>query len=402
MATLLRSRRETLAALMTREMGKPITAALAEIEKCAAACQWAAENGAKILEPRIVASDATRSLVRYDPIGPILAIMPWNFPFWQVYRFAVGALVAGNTAILKHAPNVPGCAEAIEQLFAEAGFGDGVMVSIRIADNSEAQRLVEDQRVRAVTLTGSTRAGIAVASAAAMKLKRTVLELGGSDAFIVLADADVESAAKHAAMARCINSGQSCIAAKRFIVERPVFDDFCRAMVDAMNGLKIGDPMDWATEIGPLAREDLLENIERQCNESVAAGAELLCGGHRLKRPGFYFEPTLLSRVTAKMPAVCEETFGPLAAVMAAQNRRHAIELANQSEYGLGASIWTRDTAAAEAMAGELECGSVFINGIVKSDPRLPFGGIKHSGWGRELSAEGVREFTNVKTVWAA
>jgi succinate-semialdehyde dehydrogenase/glutarate-semialdehyde dehydrogenase len=227
-----------------------------------------------------------------------------------------------------------------------------------------------------------------------------VLELGGSDAFIVLADADVELAAKQAATARCINTGQSCIAAKRFIVAKSIYHEFCGAMAHAMTQMKVGDPMDWATEIGPLAREDLLENIERQCNESVVAGAELICGGHRIKRPGFYFEPTIFARVTANMPVVREETFGPVAAVMVAENRQHAVELANASEYGLGASIWTKDIAAAETMAAELECGSVFINGIVKSDARLPFGGIKHSGWGRELSEEGVREFTNIKTVW--
>jgi succinate-semialdehyde dehydrogenase/glutarate-semialdehyde dehydrogenase len=400
MAKLLRTRREALANLMTTEMGKPITAAGAEIDKCASGCEWAAAHAEEILLNREVASDARKSFVRYDPIGPILAIMPWNFPFWQVYRFAIGALAAGNVAVLKHAPNVPGCAAAIEQLFNDAGFDAGALVSLRVSRNEVAQALIADPRVRAVTLTGSTRAGIAVATAAAAVLKRTVLELGGSDPFIVLADADAALAGKQAAKARCINAGQSCIAAKRFIVEKQVYHDFCHAMVEAMKEMKVGDPMDWATEVGPLAREDLLINIELQSRESVAAGAEILCGGHRVKRPGFYFEPTVLTRVTATMPVVREETFGPLAAVMEAENRQQAIWLANRSDFGLGASIWTRDIAAAESMAAELECGSVFINGIVKSDPRLPFGGIKQSGWGRELSEEGMREFTNVKSVW--
>lgn len=396
----LRHRRDEFARLMTAEMGKPITASEAEVDKCAGACEFFAKNAAKFLAPRTIESDALRSYVRFDPIGPVLAIMPWNFPFWQVIRFAAPALMAGNVGVLKHAPNVPGCAAALESIFAEAGFPRGTFMSLNISNNEVAEKLVEHPVIRAVTLTGSDRAGRAVSSAAGRVLKKTVMELGGSDPFIVLADADVASVARKAAEARCINNGQSCIAAKRFIVESLVADQFESAMVKAMSEMKVGDPMDRATQIGPLARLDLLENLHSQVQRSIAQGAKLSLGGKRRGGKGYFYDPTVLADVKPGMVAFDEETFGPVAAIVKAQNAEDCVRLANLSQYGLGASIWTRDAALAEAMAERIESGSVFINGIVKSDSRLPFGGVKHSGWGRELSEFGIHEFVNVKTVW--
>jgi succinate-semialdehyde dehydrogenase/glutarate-semialdehyde dehydrogenase len=397
---VLRRDREVLARLMTTEMGKPITAAGQEVDKCATACGWFADNAAKLLEPREIPSDASRSFVRFDPIGPVLAIMPWNFPLWQVFRFAAPTLMAGNTGLLKHAPNVPGCSAAIENVFTDAGFPAGVFQSLRLS-NDQAARAIANDAVAAVTLTGSTRAGRSVAATAGKALKKTVLELGGSDPFIVIPkESDfLWEAAEHAVKARCINTGQSCIAAKRFIVVGWT-DPFEQHFAKMMGQLKIGDPMDPATEIGPLARLDLLENLHDQVERSVAAGAYLVCGGRRLDRKGYFYAPTILSDVTPGMPAFDEETFGPVAAVVAAKDVDHAIELANQSPYGLGASIWTRDVALAEKIAPRIESGNVFINGMVKSDPRLPFGGVKQSGYGRELSPFGIHEFVNIKTVW--
>jgi succinate-semialdehyde dehydrogenase/glutarate-semialdehyde dehydrogenase len=397
---LLRQRQGELARLMTAEMGKPIVAAEAEIAKCAGCCEYFSEHAEKFLAQIPAPSDAWHSYVKFEPVGLVLAIMPWNFPFWQVFRFAAPALMAGNVGLLKHAPNVPGCALAIADIFNDAGFPPGAFSSVLISDNAIAQHLAGHPAVDAVTLTGSEKAGSRVAAEAGGALKKTVMELGGSDAFIVLADAQIESVAKSAAEARCLNNGQSCIAAKRFIVEESVAAKFESAIVAVMNAFRIGDPMDRATQIGPLARLDLLENLDHQVRHSVRQGAKLLAGGNRLERKGFFYPPTVLSDVHPGMVAFDEETFGPVAAIIRAKDAADAVRLANLSRYGLGASIWTNDLARAEALAGQLECGSVFVNGPVKSDPRLPFGGIKKSGWGRELGDFGIREFVNVKTVW--
>ncbi|HEY1921148.1 MAG TPA: NAD-dependent succinate-semialdehyde dehydrogenase, partial [Tepidisphaeraceae bacterium] len=398
--SVLRRGRDELAKLMTAEVGKTISGSESEVEKCAAACDFFAEKAGDFLSPRVIGSDASKSYVRFDALGPVLAIMPWNFPFWQVIRFAAPALMAGNVAVLKHAPNVPGCSLAIEKVFSEAGFPAGVFSSLLISDNAAAQRLVDHPVIRAVTLTGSERAGAAVSAAAGGRLKKTVMELGGSDAFIVLADVDIEMVAAKAAEARCINNGQSCIAAKRFIVEEPIADRFEAAMIAAMGTMKVGDPMDHATQVGPLARLDLLHTLHEQVRRSIEQGAKLGLGGQRRSGKGFFYEPTVLTAVLPGMAAFDEETFGPVAAIIRARDAGDAVRLANQSRYGLGASIWTKDAGRAELLAAEIEAGSVFINGIVKSDSRLPFGGIKNSGWGRELSQFGIHEFVNVKTIW--
>jgi succinate-semialdehyde dehydrogenase/glutarate-semialdehyde dehydrogenase len=396
---ILRDRVGDYGRLITEEMGKPIAAAEGEVDKCAWVCDFYAENAERFLSPEPVGTDASRSLVRYDPLGPVLAIMPWNFPFWQVFRFAAPALMAGNAGLLKHAGNVPGTALAIEEVFRDAGFPEGVFTTLLIPSSRVAD-LIRHPTVRAVTLTGSDKAGMEVAAEAGRQLKKTVLELGGSDPFIVLADADPVETARQAAKARTINTGQSCIAAKRFIVEEPIADRFEEEMVKAMEALKIGDPMDRATEIGPMAREDLLGDLDDQVRRSVEAGAELKTGGKRIDGQGWYYSPTVLSGVRPGMPAFDEETFGPVAAVIRARDTDEAIELANRSRFGLGASIWTSDPARGEALAAEIEAGSVFVNGAVKSDPRLPFGGIKTSGYGRELADVGIREFVNIKSVW--
>jgi len=400
LAAQLRRQKTALAATMTAEMGKPIVAAEGEVEKCAAACDYVAEHAPRMLASQPINSDARRSYVRFDPLGVILAIMPWNFPLWQLFRFGAAAVAAGNVIALKHAPNVPGCAQAIEELFAAAGFPRGVLVNLRLADNARAQALVSDARIAAITLTGSERAGAAVAGQAAGVLKKTVLELGGSDAFIVLADVNIPAVAHAAAAARCINSGQSCIAAKRFIVLERVAEQFATALAQAMAEMIVGDPTDRATQLGPLARIDLLHNLDRQVKASLAAGAKLLTGGYRLEHKGFFYAPTVLTNVRPGMEVFDEETFGPVAAVIRAVDIADAIRLANASRYGLGASIWTGNAALAEPIAAELEVGNVFINGPVKSDPRLPCGGTKRSGWGKELGEIGLREFCNVKTVW--
>jgi succinate-semialdehyde dehydrogenase/glutarate-semialdehyde dehydrogenase len=396
---VLRSRRAELARLMTEEMGKPIGAAEAEVDKCAGCCDFFARFANEFLADEAIGSDATRSYVRYDPLGAVLAIMPWNFPLWQVVRFAAPALMAGNVGLLKHAPNVPGCALAIESAFREAACPPGVFTALMI-DTPAVEAVIGHPVVRAVTLTGSERAGMAVAQQAGKALKKTVLELGGSDPFIVLKDAGVESVAKAAADARCINAGQSCIAAKRFIVERPIAGAFEKAFAAALASLTIGDPADRATQVGPLARQDLLDNLADQVHRSIAAGARLVVGGQRLPRQGYFYPPTLLADVHAGMAAFDEETFGPVAALVVAEDAQDAVRLANASKYGLGASLWTRDTSLAERLAGQIDAGCIFINGPVKSDSRLPFGGVKHSGYGRELSEAGIREFVNIKTVW--
>ena len=400
-AAVLRRRAPELAQLMTLEMGKPIAAAEAEVEKCAWACEYFAEHAAELLAERAIATDASASFVRHDPLGVVLAIMPWNFPFWQVFRCAAPALMAGNTVVLKHASNVAGCAFAIADVFEQAGLPMGTFTSL-LVPSSRAESLVTDPRIAAVSVTGSEAAGREIAAAAGRSLKKTVLELGGSDAFIVLADADPVHAAEQAAAARCINNGESCIAAKRFIVVECIASAFERRLTEAMAGMTVGDPLDRAVQIGPLARPDLVDALEDQVARSVAAGAKLATGGRRLDRRGSYFPPTVLTNVSPGMAAFDEETFGPVAPVIRARDAEHAVALANQSRFGLGASIWTADTERGESLASRIDAGAVFINAIVKSDPRLPFGGIKASGYGRELSAEGIREFVNVKTVWRA
>ncbi len=398
-ADLLRDRTDDFARLMTEEMGKPLAAAESEVDKCAWVCDFYAEHAEGFLASETVATDATRSLVRYDPLGPVLAIMPWNFPFWQFFRFAAPALMAGNVAVLKHASNVPGSALAIEAAFREAGFPAGVVTTLLIS-SERAKRAIGHPAIRAVTLTGSDRAGMEVAAEAGRCLKKAVLELGGSDPFIVLADVDPLEAARQAARARTINSGQSCIAAKRFIVEDEIAGPFEEELVRAVEGLKVGDPLKRDSEVGPLAREDLLDSLDDQVRRSVEAGAQRRTGGRRLDGEGWFYAPTVLTGVEPGMAAFDEETFGPVAAVVRARDAAHAVELANRSVFGLGASIWTGDAARGEKLAAEIEAGNVFVNGIVKSDPRLPFGGVKRSGYGRELSAVGIREFVNIKTVW--
>jgi succinate-semialdehyde dehydrogenase/glutarate-semialdehyde dehydrogenase len=386
---------------MALEMGKPIVQGEAEVEKCAWACNYYAEHGEAFLADQPRQTEASRSYVRFDPIGPVLTIMPWNFPLWQVFRFAAPALMAGNAGILKHASNVPRCALEIEEVFRDAGFPENLFRALLVGSDKVAA-IIADSRIRAVTLTGSEGAGSKVAEQAGHHLKKTVLELGGSDPFIVLEDADIEKAAKTAADARLINSGQSCIAAKRFIVVDKVEDMFLRHFVSAMESRKMGDPLGRDTQVGPQARDDLRASLHRQVEESVKRGAKLLLGGRVPEGPGAFYPPTVLAAVNKGMPAFDEETFGPVAAVILAQDEADAIRLANDSPFGLGASLWTQDRERAERLVGQIEAGCVFVNEQVKSDPRLPFGGVKRSGYGRELSEYGMREFTNIKSVWMA
>ncbi|MEA2658259.1 MAG: succinate-semialdehyde dehydrogenase / glutarate-semialdehyde dehydrogenase [Candidatus Binatota bacterium] len=400
-ARILRERKEKYARTMALEMGKPVVQGEAEVEKCASCCDYYAEQAEPFLANQERQTDASRSYVRFDPLGPVLAIMPWNFPFWQVFRFAAPALMAGNAGILKHASNVPRCALEIEEVFRDAGFPENLFRALLVGSDKVAA-LIADARICAVTLTGSDSAGSKVAEQAGRELKKTVLELGGSDPFIVLEDADVEKAAKTAADARLINGGQSCIAAKRFIVVAEVEEKFIQRFVAAMATHKIGDPLDRATQVGPQARHDLRDSLHRQVEESIKRGAKLLLGGRVLEGPGAFYSPTVLAGVTKGMPAFDEETFGPVAGVIRAENEASAIRLANDSMFGLGSALWTENRERAERIAGEIEAGSVFVNGMVKSDPRLPFGGIKRSGYGRELSEYGIREFMNIKSVWMA
>jgi succinate-semialdehyde dehydrogenase / glutarate-semialdehyde dehydrogenase len=400
-SAILKQQKEEYARLMTEEMGKTISAAVAEIDKCAWVCDYFADHAQAFLSDRSIGTGAAASFIRYDSLGAILAIMPWNFPFWQVFRFAAPVLMAGNVGLLKHAPNVPGCAMAIEQVFGQAGFPEGVFASL-LVPTSEVPALIAHPAIQAVTLTGSVRAGQAVAAEAGRQLKKTVLELGGSDPFIVLGDAEPLEAAAAAARARTINCGQSCIAAKRLIVEESVVENFQEELVKQMRGLKVGDPMDPETEIGPMAREDLLTNLHDQVERSIQAGAKLLLGGCRLKKRGYFYPPTVLSQVRPGMAVFDEETFGPVAAIIQARDAKDAVDLANRSNFGLGASIWTSRPEVGQALASEIEAGLVFVNEIVQSDPRLPFGGIKRSGYGRELSDLGILEFVNIKTVWVA
>ena len=395
----LRARCDSLARTATREMGKPVTQAAAEVEKCASACEHFAERAAGYLREHVVPSNAAKSFIAFRPLGTILAIMPWNFPYWQVFRAAAPALMAGNTMVLKHAPNVTRCALEIEKLFRESGAPDGLFTTILVGVDHIAD-LMSDSRIAAATLTGSPRAGMSLASVAGHALKKTVLELGGSDAFIVLADADLEAAAAVAVKARFQNNGQSCIAAKRFIVERSVYDEFTSRFARHAVAQIVGDPLDPKTELGPIARDDLRETLHRQVQDSLAAGARVVSGGKPIDGPGFFYEATVLANVTPAMPVFCEETFGPAAAMIPAEDAEHAVQLANDSQYGLGGNVWTADIERAIALASKIESGSVFINGMTASDPRLPFGGIKHSGYGRELGSFGIHEFTNVQTVW--
>ncbi|MCS6801429.1 MAG: NAD-dependent succinate-semialdehyde dehydrogenase [Chloroflexota bacterium] len=399
LAAVLRADKARWAALITEEMGKPIVEAEAEVEKCAWNCEYFAANGPRFLADEPVPTEARESYVAFDPLGVVLAIMPWNFPFWQVFRFLAPTLVAGNTAVLKHAANVPRCALAIEEIVRRAGLPDGTLRALLVG-NEAVDAIIGDPRIAAVTLTGSSAAGEKVAAAAGRRLKKQVLELGGSDPFIVLADADLDAAAQTAARARNQNAGQSCIAAKRFIVEEPVADAFLERFTAAVQALRVGDPADRTTNVGPLARADLRDTLARQVEASRAHGARLVLGGAPLARRGFFYQPTILDRVQPDMPAFREETFGPVAAVIRARESEEAIALANASEYGLGAALWTADLDRAKALARRIEAGLVFINGLVASDPRLPFGGIKRSGYGRELGVFGIREFTNIKTVW--
>jgi succinate-semialdehyde dehydrogenase/glutarate-semialdehyde dehydrogenase len=398
-ATELRARKLELATLATREMGKTLVEAEAEVEKSALGCDYYAETGAAHLADVTIASSAAKSYVGFRPLGILLAIMPWNFPYWQVLRAAAPALMAGNVVVLKHAANVTGCALEIERVFRAAGFPEGAFTTLVVLGR-DMETVVADPRVAVVTLTGSEGAGSSVAATAGKYLKKTVLELGGSDAFIVLNDADIEGAAKTAVKARFQNNGQSCIAAKRFIIEAESYQTFCDAFVEHAKLLRIGDPLERETTLGPLAREDLRGDLERQISATVRAGAKLCTGGHSVARAGYYFEPTIVADVTAEMSMFAEETFGPAAAVVRARNLEDCIALANASPYGLGGNLWTGDIERAQQLAARLESGAVFVNGMTASDPRLPFGGVKKSGYGRELGSFGIHEFVNAQTVW--
>jgi succinate-semialdehyde dehydrogenase/glutarate-semialdehyde dehydrogenase len=395
----LRDHLAELAALITREMGKPIAEAQAEILKCATGCDFYAANAERFLADEPTPSGATESYVAYQPLGVVLAVMPWNFPFWQVFRFAAPALMAGNVGVLKHATNVTRCALEIENIFRSAGFPPGAFATV-VVPGKDVEKLIDDPRIAAVTLTGSEAAGVSVASAAGRNLKKTVLELGGSDAFIVLADADLDAAAQTAVKSRFQNAGQSCIAAKRFIVEAPVYDAFVERFAAAARELVVGDPTAPATKVGPMARGDLRDELAQMVDATLSHGARLASGGRNGHRTGYFYDPAVVIDVRPGMPLFDEEAFGPAAAVIKARDADEAVRLANDSKYGLGGNLWTRDIERAKHIARRLESGSVFINGMTASDPRLPFGGVKRSGYGRELSYFGIHEFMNVQTVW--
>ena len=398
-AEILEETKDELARMMTTEMGKPLAAAVAEVEKCAWACRYYADNGERLLADEPVETDAKRSFIRYLPIGAVLAVMPWNFPLWQVFRFAAPSLMAGNVGVLKHASNVPQSALAIEDVFRRAGFPEGAFQTLLVGSEAVA-RILDDPRIRAATLTGSTPAGRSVAERAGRNLKKTVLELGGSDPFIVLPSADLDAAAETAVKARVINNGQSCIAAKRFIVHQDVADAFTERFVRHMKALRVGDPMDDATDVGPLATAAIRDEVAEQVSRSVEMGARVLAGGERLEGPGFFYAPTILADVPEDAPAYREEVFGPVAVLYRARDNEDALRLANESEFGLGSSVWTTDDEEAGFFIRGLEAGMTYVNAMVSSDPRMPFGGVKNSGYGRELAAFGIREFVNVKTVW--
>jgi len=400
-AEVLRKDSGRYAELISEEMGKVMKEALAEVEKSAWVCDFYAENAETFLADEVIPSDASRSFVSHEPLGLVLAIMPWNFPFWQVFRFAAPALMAGNAGVLKHANNVPGSALAIEEVFRNAGFPEGVFTSL-IIDIPPVEGIIRDPRIKAVTLTGSERAGIAVASQAGGALKKTVLELGGSDPFIVLEDADIPGCVKSSVDSRMLNAGQSCIAAKRFIVVESRVQEFEEMQSKIMGSMRVGDPRDPRTEVGPMARVDLRDALHEQVQRSLAMGARLLTGGKILPGPGAFYAPTVVSAVVKGMSLYSEETFGPVSTIISVKDEEEAIRVANDTDYGLGASLWTRDMEKAERLARQIESGGVFINGMTKSDPRLPFGGVKRSGYGRELSHHGIREFVNIKTIWIA
>ncbi|HEX5965773.1 MAG TPA: NADP-dependent succinic semialdehyde dehydrogenase [Pyrinomonadaceae bacterium] len=398
-AEILETEKQEFGRTMTTEMGKPLTAAIGEAEKCAWVCRYYAENAERHLADQIVETNAKQSYVHFQPLGPVLAVMPWNFPFWQVFRFAAPALMAGNVGLLKHSSNVPQCALAIEEIFARAGFPRGVFQTLLIG-SAVVEGILKDPRVVAATLTGSEPAGRSVAAIAGKEIKKTVLELGGSDPFIVMPSADFDTAVRTAVKARTINNGQSCIAAKRFIVADEIYNRFEERFVSEMKALRIGDPMEEATEIGPLATPQIVDDLVEQVNKAVAGGARILTGGKKLDRPGNFYEPTVLVNVDPTTPVSCEEIFGPVAMLFRVANIDEAIQLANATSFGLGSAAWTNDANEQTRFIEELEAGSVFINGMVASDPRLPFGGVKNSGYGRELAEFGIREFMNIKTVW--
>ena len=397
-AEILDAECHELGRLMTLEMGKPITAAVAEAEKCATACRYYADNAERFLADQPVQMEGGKSWVAFQPLGVVLAIMPWNFPFWQVFRFAVPALMAGNVGVLKHASNVPQCALAIEDIFRRAGFTDGAFQTLLVGSEA-VEDLIADPRIAAVTLTGSEGAGRSVATAAGKNLKKAVLELGGSDPFVVMPSADLESAVATALTARMINNGQSCIAAKRFIIHEKIYDDFLKNFVARVSAMRIGDPMDEKTELGPLATGAIRDGLDEQVKKSVAAGARLATGGKKLDREGFYYAPTVLTDIPPGSPAARDELFGPVASVFKAKDITDAIRFANGTTFGLGASAWTRDQRERDQFIAEIESGLLFINGMVVSDPRLPFGGVKNSGFGRELGEFGIREFVNIKSI---
>ena len=396
---ILEGKKEKFARVMTTEMGKTFRSAVEEAVKCAWACRFYAENGEAFLADEVVATPATRSYVRYQPLGVVLAVMPWNYPFWQVIRAAAPILTAGNVMLLKHASNVPQCALMIEELFREAGFPEGVFQTLLIGSD-KVERILGDSRVAGVTLTGSEGAGVQVAQGAAKKVKKVLLELGGSDPFIVMPSANLEEAVATAVKARISNNGQSCIAAKRFIVAEPIFEEFQRRFVATMAALKVGDPFDEKTELGPLATKDGVTSLHQSVQTTVESGGKLLTGGQRIDGPGNFYAPTVLTHIPKGSPAQCEELFGPVASVFRAKDLDEAIRIANDSRFGLGASAWTNDEKERERLINEIESGMVFINRMVVSDPRLPFGGVKWSGYGRELGTFGIREFTDIKTVW--
>ncbi|HEY4698120.1 MAG TPA: NAD-dependent succinate-semialdehyde dehydrogenase [Gallionella sp.] len=398
-ATQLCAQRDRYAILITQEMGKPLREARAEVEKCASACDYYAQHGEEFMRAEPVESDAGKSYIAYYPLGVVLAVMPWNFPFWQVFRAAAPALMAGNALLLKHAPNVPQCALALETIFRECDLPDGVFTNLMI-DVEQVAEAIASPHVHAVTLTGSEAAGRKVAACAGQHLKKCVLELGGSDPFIVLHDADIELTVDMAIASRFMNCGQSCIAAKRFIVVPQIADEFLRELKARVETLRLGDPMDDATQIGPMARLDLRDTLHKQVSDSIAQGAVAVVGCKPVERAGFFYQPSILDRVTANTRAWHEELFGPVATVIRAASEADALRIANETRFGLGSSIWSKDTARAEQLAKQIQAGSTFINGMVKSDPRLPFGGVKASGYGRELSRLGMHEFVNAKTVW--
>ncbi len=400
-AEILRRNKEKYARLMSLEMGKIIKESRAEIEKCAWVCEYYAEKAESFLQDELVETDAGKSFVAFNPIGAVLAVMPWNFPFWQVFRFAAPALMAGNVGLLKHASNVPGCALAIEDVFKEAGFPEDVFRTLMIP-SSQVEPVIRHPFIKAVTLTGSEPAGAFVASVAASEIKKAVLELGGSDPFIVLEDADIPACVLTASQARMINAGQSCIAAKRFIVVESRVAEFETQQAAIMGALKVGDPLLEETQVGPLARPDLVDELDAQVRQSIQAGAKVITGGYRMEGPGAFYAPTVLSDVREGMAVYSEETFGPVSAIIPVRDAEEAVSVANASEFGLGGSVWTRDVRRGEAIARRIESGAVFVNGMTKSDPRLPFGGVKKSGYGRELSHYGIKEFVNIKSIWIA